>query len=76
MSSGLPLNADIAQRSRHVLKVPISEVAYSPTALPSSLPVELLMKCSLVQAGQAKALWVSTWSSGASSSQCCTFRPV
>lgn len=43
---------------------------------PRSLPVELWMKCILVQAGQTTGEWRSFASSGASASQCCTFIPV
>src|SRR5260370_14416849 len=44
---------------------------------PSSLPVELWMKCILLQAEHATAEYRSFASSGTSSaSQCCTFIPV
>jgi hypothetical protein len=44
---------------------------------PRSLPVKLLMKCSLWQAAQTTDLWVPLGSSSdATGSQCCTFIPV
>jgi len=47
-----------------------------PYLSPSSLPVELWMKCILVQAGHTTGEWRSFASSGGSASQCCTFIPV
>lgn len=44
---------------------------------PSSLPVDLLMKCRLVQAAQITGSRVApAGSPGSSASQCCTFNPV
>lgn len=49
---------------------------FSPNFSPSSLPVDVLMKWSLVQAGHLTGVWVASSSAGVSASQCCTFIPV
>jgi hypothetical protein len=46
------------------------------TRVPNTSPVELRMKCVLVQARHTTGEWWSFLSSGMSASQCCTFIPV
>jgi len=50
--------------------------ALDSTRVPSTSPVELRMKCVLVQARHTTGEWWSFLSSGMSASQCCTFIPV
>jgi hypothetical protein len=54
----------------------LTRAALHSTRVPSTSPVELRMKCVLVQARHTTGEWWSFLSSGMSAGQCCTFIPV
>ena len=75
-ANALPRGFSGAQRFRESRSERMDRGSKRSHLSPKSLPVEVSMKCSLVQAWQTTALCVPFGTSGASDSQCCTFSPV
>jgi hypothetical protein len=75
-ANALPRAFSGAQRFRESRSERMDRGSKRSHLSPKSLPVEVSMKCSLVQAWQTTGLCVPFGTSGASDSQCCTFSPV